>query len=60
MNTNGNGHTNDNARSATEFDEADYDELIVSGQGKLEGMTFSSNTQIEQAVDVVKQILKAA
>jgi GTP cyclohydrolase I len=53
MNTNGNGHTNGNGRSATEFDGAEYDELIVPGQGKLEGMTFSGNAAIEQSVQII-------
>jgi GTP cyclohydrolase I len=53
MNTNGNGHTNGNGRSATEFDGAEYDELIMPGQGKLEGMTFSGNAAIEQSVQII-------
>jgi GTP cyclohydrolase I len=59
MNTNGNGPTNGNdqkarnGRAAAEFKLADADELIVPGQGKLEGMTFASNEQIEQAVQVI-------
>jgi GTP cyclohydrolase IA len=52
MNTNGNRHTNGNRRTATEADVA-YDELIVPGQGKLEGMTFSGNDDIEQSVRVI-------
>jgi GTP cyclohydrolase I len=53
MNTNGNGHTNGNRHSAVEFDLAGYDELVVPGQGKLEGMTFSSNDAIEQSVHAI-------
>jgi GTP cyclohydrolase I len=53
MNTNGNGHTNGNGRSTDEFDGAEYDDLIVTGQGKLEGLTFSGNTAIEQSVQVI-------
>jgi len=53
MNTNGNGHTKGNSRSAVEFDSAEYDDLIVTGQGKLEGMTFSGNDAIEQSVRVI-------
>jgi len=53
MNTNGNGHTNGNGRSAVEFDQAEYDDLIVTGQGKLEGMTFGGNAAIEQSVQVI-------
>ncbi|MBC8161572.1 MAG: GTP cyclohydrolase I FolE [Roseiflexaceae bacterium] len=32
------------------YEELDYDELIVPGQGKLEGMTFAADTRIEHAV----------
>src|SRR5215213_9473149 len=53
MNTNGNGHTNDNGRSAVEFEPAEYDDLIVTGQGKLEGMAFGGNDEIEQSVRVI-------
>jgi GTP cyclohydrolase I len=52
MNTNSNRHTNGNRPTATEADVA-YDELIVPGQGKLEGMTFSGNDDIEQSVRVI-------
>jgi GTP cyclohydrolase I len=52
MNTNGNRHTSGNRRMATEAD-VPYDELIVPGQGKLEGMTFSGNDDIEQSVRVI-------
>ena len=53
MNTNGNGHTNGNGRSAFELDPVEYDDLIVPGQGKLEGLTFSGNDDIEQSVRVI-------
>jgi GTP cyclohydrolase I len=53
MNTNGNGHTNGNRRSAVEFDPAEYDDLIMPGQGKLEGITFRGNAAIEQSVQVI-------
>src|SRR5689334_15188442 len=59
MTTNGNGHTNGNAlklpngRLNTEFRTSDYDDLIVPGQGKLEGMSFTSNAQIEGAVETI-------
>src|SRR5215207_4974950 len=53
MNTNGNGHTNGDGRAATEFDPTEYDDLIVHGQGKLEGITFSGNDEIEQSVRVI-------
>ena len=50
---NGNGHTNGNGHSAVQFDLAEFDELVVPGQGKLEGMTFSSNEQTEEAVRTI-------
>jgi GTP cyclohydrolase I len=59
MNTNGNGYTNGNGqkhgngRTAMEFDRAEYGDLILPGQGKLEGMTFTSNEQIEAAVRAI-------
>ncbi len=53
MTTNSNGHTNGNGHSAVQFDLAEYDDLVVPGQGKLEGMTFSSNKQIEAAVRTI-------
>ncbi len=53
MNTNGNGHTNGNGRAAVDSDQDEYDELIVPGQGKLEGLTFSGNHDIEQSVRVI-------
>lgn len=39
--------TNGNSAS---FEELDYDELVIPGQGKLEGMRFSSDERIEHAV----------
>jgi len=53
MNTIGNGYKSGNGHSAVEFDLGEYDDLIVPGQGKLEGMTFSSNDQIEQSVHTI-------
>jgi GTP cyclohydrolase IA len=52
MKTNGNGHHTQNNRNA-EFDPTEYTELIVPGQGKIEGMTFSSDEQIEEAVRTI-------
>lgn len=40
-------HTNGNSSA---FEELDYDELILPGQGKLEGMRFTADERIEQAV----------
>src|SRR6476469_3875822 len=53
MNTNGNGHTNGNGRSEVEFDPVEFDDMIVHGQGKLEGRTFGGNDAIEQSVRVI-------
>jgi GTP cyclohydrolase IA len=53
MSVNGNGHTNGNGRSALEFDAVEHDDLVVAGQGKLEGLTFSGNPAIEQSVQVI-------
>ena len=53
MNTNGNRHTNGDGRTAAEAAAAEYDQLIVPGQGKLEGMIFSGNDDIEQSVRII-------
>jgi GTP cyclohydrolase I len=53
MNTNGNGRTHSDERAAAEFDPAEYDDLVVHGQGKLEGLTFGGNEHIEQSVRVI-------
>jgi GTP cyclohydrolase I len=53
MKTNGNGHTTQNGQHALEFDPADYADLIVPGQGKIEALTFGSNEQIEEAVRAI-------
>jgi GTP cyclohydrolase I len=50
MNTN--RYSNGNA-GALEFDMAQHDDLIVPGQGKLEGLTFTSNEAIEQSVRTI-------
>ena len=50
MNTNGNGYKSGNGRAAVELGAAEYTDLILPGQGKLEGMRFESNEQIEEAV----------
>ncbi len=50
---NGNGHKNGNGRAMVEFDPAEYQQLIVPGQGKIEGMTFTSNAEIEGAVRTI-------
>jgi GTP cyclohydrolase IA len=53
MNTNSNGHTDGNGRSGFAFEHAEYDDLIVPGQGKLEGVAFNGNAAIEQSVQVI-------
>src|SRR6266487_2182472 len=53
MKTNGNGHNKQNGRPGMEFDAAQYADLIVQGQGKIEGMTFDSNEQIEEAMRTI-------
>ena len=50
MNTNGNGYKSGNGQAAVELGAAEYTDLILPGQGKLEGMRFESNEQIEEAV----------
>jgi GTP cyclohydrolase I len=53
METNGNGHHTKNGQHALEFDIAEYADLIVPGQGKIEAMTFGSDEQIEEAVRAI-------
>jgi GTP cyclohydrolase I len=53
-NGNGNGHYTPNGHTL-EFDPREFTDLIVPGQGKLEGMTFSSNEQTEEAVRTILQ-----
>ncbi|MBK9711131.1 MAG: GTP cyclohydrolase I FolE [Kouleothrix sp.] len=40
-------------RAVGEFDRADHADRIVPGRGKLEGMTFDSNEQVEEAVRTI-------
>jgi GTP cyclohydrolase IA len=53
MNANGNGHTNGNGHAMAEFIPSEYGDLILPGQGKLEGMRFESNDQTEEAVRTI-------
>lgn len=48
-----NGTNDHNGSVAVDFDTTEYEDLVVPGQGKLEGMTFSSNEQIEAAVRTI-------
>lgn len=47
------GKYNGNGHSIAEFDEQEFESLIVPGRGKLEGVTYSSDPQIEDAVRVI-------
>jgi GTP cyclohydrolase I len=47
-----NGHTNGNDTLPLALSAEDND-LVLPGQGKLEGMTFASNDQIEAAVSTI-------
>ncbi|KPV52980.1 GTP cyclohydrolase [Kouleothrix aurantiaca] len=47
-----NGHTNGNGTLPLALSAEDND-LVLPGQGKLEGMTFASNDQIEAAVSTI-------
>src|SRR5262245_17320960 len=53
MKTDGNGFHAQPSRHDLEFDPSEYAELIVPGQGKIEGIAFDSDTQIEEAVRVI-------
>jgi GTP cyclohydrolase I len=48
---NGNGHNHGSAVADVDYDE--YTSLIEAGRGKIEGMTFNSNPQIEAAVHTI-------
>jgi GTP cyclohydrolase IA len=47
INGNGNGY---HPSTVADFDEHEYDELIVRGRGKLEGVSYSSDPRTEHAV----------
>jgi GTP cyclohydrolase IA len=49
MTTNGNGH-HANGHGVADFDEHEYETLIVPGRGKLEGVSYGSDPRIEAAV----------
>ena len=53
MKTNGNGYHAQNGSHKLDFNPAEYTDLIVPGQGKIESMAFGSNEQIEQAVRTI-------
>src|SRR2546423_1063240 len=48
-----NGHHGRNGRPVAGIDTAEYETPILLGQGKLEGMTFASDEEIEQAVRTI-------
>lgn len=57
MNNNNNGYGNRDRQLVRDFDAAEYADLILPGQGKLEGMTFATNYAIEAAVrDILRNI----
>jgi GTP cyclohydrolase I len=57
MNSNNNGYSNRDRQLVRDFDAAEYADLILPGQGKLEGMTFATNYAIEAAVrDILRNI----
>ncbi|MFV9505034.1 MAG: GTP cyclohydrolase I FolE [Oscillochloridaceae bacterium umkhey_bin13] len=47
------GKYNGNGHNVAEFDEQEFENLIVPGRGKLEGVTYSSDPQIEEAVRAI-------
>ncbi len=54
---NNNGYGNRERQLGRDFDVAEYADLILPGQGKLEGMTFATNYAIEAAVrDILRNI----
>jgi len=53
MKTNGNGHKSYDGQLVAERDTTAFADLITPGQGKLEGMIFTSNEQIEEAVQSI-------
>jgi GTP cyclohydrolase IA len=53
MKTNGNGRHKQHGGNELEFDAAEYSDMIVPGQGKLEAIAFTSNEQIEEAVRAI-------
>ncbi len=54
---NSNGHSPIMDQVVAEFNADEYDDLVVPGQGKLEGMTFTSNDDIEAAVRIILQAI---
>jgi GTP cyclohydrolase I len=59
MGSNGIGHNGTNhhehsdERVIADVDDSTYEDLVRSGQGKIEGMHFSSDERIEEAVRVI-------
>lgn len=50
MNSKDDGHNGRKRHLPPDLDDAENEGLIVPGQGKLEGMTFATNRDIEEAV----------
>lgn len=57
MNThNGNGHLH-HRQSVADFDESEFERLVIPGRGKLESVSFDSDPKIERAVyDILSAI----
>lgn len=53
MTINGNGLYSCTTPVTMDFDLSEYANLIIPGQGKIEGITFDTNTQIEAAVRTI-------
>lgn len=53
MKTNGNGQRTHTERRDADFDLDEYEALVTPGRGKLEGLTFESDRQIEDAVRTI-------
>jgi GTP cyclohydrolase I len=52
-----NGHSHNGHPNIADITSAEYEELIIPGRGKIEGMAFGSDPQIEHAVhDILSAI----
>jgi GTP cyclohydrolase I len=53
MKTHGNGHNQQDGRTGVEPDATSYEDLIIPGLGKLEGMAFSGSEPVAAAVRTI-------
>lgn len=53
MTINGNGQHSYTSPVTMDFDHSEYTSLIMPGRGKIEGLTFDTNSQIEAAVHTI-------